>query len=260
MLPKIYAVLFLCLFNVVICVQPADAHFGIVIPSHSMVMDKKDATLNFNIAFAHPFSRQGMAMQKPQEFFVFAHGRKTSLETSLKSSIFFDMPAFTGSYMVKRPGTYQFAVVPEPYFESAEDCFIIHYAKTVIGAFGNEDGWEQPIGLPVEIVPLSRPFGNYTGNIFTGVALKNGKPLVNTPIEAEFLNEPASHAAPNAYFETQTVLTDANGVFNFGIPWPGWWGFAALTAGDTKLEHDGVSKDVELGGIIWLYFSATEGK
>lgn len=261
---KLHALLFFAILAILLspllAPGPARAHFGMIIPSHAMIMDKKDATLKFSIAFAHPFSRQGMAMRKPREFFVFLNGQKTNIAASLQSANYFDMPGFSGAYAVKRPGVYQFAVVPEPYFERAEDCFIIHYAKTIIGAFGSENGWEQPIGLPVEIVPLSRPFGNYAGNVFTGMALKNGKPMPNAVIEAEFLNEPLSRAAANSYFETQTVLTDKNGVFNFGIPWPGWWGFAALTESEEKLEHQGTPKNVELGGIIWVNFHAPKDK
>lgn len=240
--------------------QAAFAHFGILIPSRSMAMDKGEAALTLTAAFSHPFSRQGMAMRKPREFFTVADGKKTDLLASLKPAAYMGAPAFTAGYELKRPGVYQFAMAPEPYFEPAEDCFIIHYTKTVVGAFGGEDGWEKPLGLPMEIVPLSRPFGNWAGNVFTGLALKNGKPLPGAVVEAEFLNEPESRTAPNAYFETQTALTDANGVFSFGIPWPGWWGFAALTEGDSKMERDGSQKDVELGGVIWLRFEAPEAR
>lgn len=236
--------------------QTASAHFGILVPSRSMAMSKSEAALNLTIAFSHPFSRQGMEMKKPHEFFVVANGEKNSLAASLKPATYMAAPAFSAAYELKRPGVYQFAVVPEPYFEPAEDSFIIHYAKTVVGAFGGEDGWEKPAGLPVEIVPLSRPFGNYAGNVFTGKVLKNGQPLPNTVVEVEFLNDPETHAAPNDYLVTQTMLTDINGVFNFGIPWAGWWGFAALTGGDEKIEMKGDPKDVELGGVIWLRFEA----
>lgn len=54
---------------------------------------------------------------------------------------------------------------PKPYFEPAEDCYIIHYTKTVVSAFGLE-GWDRELGLKTEIVPLTRPFGLYAGNVF----------------------------------------------------------------------------------------------
>lgn len=46
------------------------AHFGIVIPEHSAVLEQKDANVHFTIAFAHPMERNGMTMAKPDAFYV----------------------------------------------------------------------------------------------------------------------------------------------------------------------------------------------
>ncbi len=236
----------------------SQAHFGMVIPSESMLVSKDGSEVNFDIAFSHPFSRMGMDMAKPADFFVFVDGSKHSLTADLKEAKYMGHAAWRATYTIKKPGVYQFAVVPQPYFEQAEDCFIIHYAKTVVAAYGAEDDWDIPLGLPVEIIPLTRPFGNYAGNVFQGLVLANGKPCPGISVEMENLNKNGAHKAPNEYFETQTIKTDANGVFTAGIPWAGWWGFAALVEGEKKLEHEGKAKDVELGGIIWLDFSAPE--
>jgi cobalt/nickel transport protein len=32
-------------------------------------------------------------------------------------------------------------VEPEPYWEAAENAFIIHYTKAVVTAFGDDEGW-----------------------------------------------------------------------------------------------------------------------
>lgn len=232
------------------------AHFGMIIPSSSTLMTNRKAdSLKFTIAFAHPFAGEGMNMQKPHEFFVVRNGKKSSLLEALTPAKHLGADAFSAHFTIDRPGVYQFAIVPEPYFESAEQSYIIHYAKTIVGAFGSEHGWNHPLNLPVEIVPLSRPFGNYAGNTFTGLVLKNGKALANSIVEVEFYNNPPTHKEPNAYFETQTLLTDNNGIFTFGIPWAGWWGFAALTDADYKISRDGKDYDVELGGIIWVNFA-----
>ena len=58
------------------------AHFGIVIPEHSAVLEQKDANVHFTIAFAHPMERNGMTMAKPDAFYerrIFrVHSRLTS--------------------------------------------------------------------------------------------------------------------------------------------------------------------------------------
>lgn len=52
------------------------AHFGIVIPEHSAVLEQKDANVHFTIAFAHPMERNGMTMAKPDAFYVVQDGRR----------------------------------------------------------------------------------------------------------------------------------------------------------------------------------------
>lgn len=246
-------VLFLML--AIFMATPAWAHFGMIIPNTSTAPDQKDAGITFDIAFAHPSAGNGMNMEKPKAFTVTCDGKTASLLGSLKEAKFMDHKAWTAKYDIKKPGVYIFAVTPEPYFEAAEETFIIHYSKTIIAAFGEEDGWNSALGLPVEIIPLTRPFGVFTGDVFQGVVLKNGTPLPRARVEIESLNRNPRHEGPNEYYESQVVTTDANGVFTAGIPWAGWWGFAALAEGDEKLESQGKKKDVELGGILWVQFA-----
>jgi cobalt/nickel transport protein len=51
---------------------------------------------------------------------------------------------------------------------------------------------------------------------------------------------------------TQVVRADANGVFTFGIPAAGWWGFAGLNTAQERIQHDGTSKEVEVGAVLWV--------
>lgn len=232
----------------------SEAHFGMLIPSRSTVFEKNQAELTLDLAFAHPFSAKGMDMLKPAEFFVLSDSGKMNLLSTLTPAKFMKHQAWQSQFKIPGPGVYQFAFIPQPYYEEAEDSFIIHYTKTILGAFGQEDDWNKPCGLPLEIVPLSRPFGNYAGNLFQGTALLNGKPLAGAIVEVENLNRFDAHIAPNEYLVTQTVLTDVNGNFSFAVPWAGWWGFAVLTESPEKLELNGEAKNVELGGVIWLEF------
>lgn len=248
---------FLFILSLILGANPALAHFGIIKPGKSMIMEAGEARIPLDVAFAHPFAQNGMNMKKPKAFYVLHDGKRTDLLPSLKAVKYLNADAWQGEYTVTRPGVYQFALEPEPYFEKAEDSFIIHYVKTVIGAFGQDDGWDVALGLPMEIVPLTRPFANYTGNSFTGQVLKHGRPLANAVVEVECLNAQGRHRAPNDYFETQTLHTDANGYFTFTVPWAGWWGFAALSDGD-KTTLDGKTGDTELGGVLWLEFVQPE--
>lgn len=234
---------------------PAQAHFGILIPSHAEVTDQKNADIRLDIAFSHPASGIGMDMAMPEAASVNVNSQSASLLDKLSETSFMGKKAWQLQYQITRPGLYQFAVTPAPYFEPAEDCFIIHYAKVVVPAFGAAEGWDKPLGLPMEIVPLTRPFGNYAGSVFQGQVLKNGKPLPWATVEIENLNRDPVHVPPNEYFENQLVRADGQGIFTAGIPWKGWWGFAALSEADSAIEFNGQKKNVEIGGVIWVNFA-----
>jgi cobalt/nickel transport protein len=101
---------------------------------------------------------------------------------------------------------------------------------------------------------LTRPFGLYKGNVFQGIVMLNGDPMPYSEVEVAFYNRDRKAEAPNEYFVTQVIRADSNGVFTYGVPWAGWWGFAALNQSDHKIKYKGVEKDMELGAVIWVEF------
>jgi cobalt/nickel transport protein len=232
----------------------ASGHFGMVIPSDSMVMQGDSRKVNVRLSFSHPMEGIGMELVKPEEFGVVANGKKQNLLNYLKEIQVMGHTAWEVAYGIKRPGVYTFHMTPKPYWEPAEDCFIIHYTKTVVAAFGSDEGWDDEIGLKTEIVPLAKPFGLYGGNVFQGIVKLDGRPVPYSEIEVEYYNEDGRCEAPTDYMVTQTIKADQNGVFTYAAPGPGWWGFAALNTADYKLEHNGEKKDVEIGAVIWVRF------
>jgi cobalt/nickel transport protein len=234
--------------------SPAMAHFGMMIPSDSMVMQEDSRTVNLALSFSHPMEMVGMPLEKPKVFSVLANGKSQDLLDQLTSTTVMGEPAWKADYAVKRPGVYMFHMEPQPYWEPAEDCFIIHYTKTVVTAFGDEEGWDEELGLETEIVPLSKPYGLYAGNVFQGIVKMDGKPVPYAEVEVEYYNQDGTAEAPTDYMVTQTVKADAGGVFTYAPPASGWWGFAALNTADYKIKQGGEEKDVELGAVIWVYF------
>jgi cobalt/nickel transport protein len=232
----------------------AFAHFGMIIPSDTMVMQGDNRVVRVSVSFSHPFEGNGMELLKPVRFGVLFRGKGQNLLPALKETKVFGHKAWELDYRVKRPGVYTFYMEPKPYWEPAEDKYIVHYTKTTISAFGDEEGWDEPVGLKTEIVPLSRPFGLYAGNVFQGIVLLNGKAAPYTEVEVEYYNKDGRTIAPTDYMVTQVVKADANGVFTYGIPHAGWWGFAALNTASEKMKHDGEDKDVELGAVLWVKF------
>ncbi|NVM20402.1 MAG: DUF4198 domain-containing protein [Desulfobacterales bacterium] len=233
---------------------PASAHFGMVIPSDQMVMQGENTNIKVDLRFWHPFEGIGMELAKPARFGVVINGKKTDLSGSLMPAKTKGRQTWSASYKIRRPGVYAFYMEPRPYWEPAEDCYIIHYTKTVVSAFGDDEGWDEEIGLKTEIVPLSKPYGLYAGNVFQGIVKLNGKPVPYAAVEVEYFNKGSKFKAPTDYMVAQTVKADGNGVFTYAAPRAGWWGFAALNTSDTKIKHKGEDKEVELGAILWVKF------
>ncbi len=231
----------------------ARAHFGMVIPSDDVVTQSKGRTISLRVMFAHPFEGDSMDMVKPVKFGVVFRGKdRKNLVTTLKPVKIKGHKAWKSDFKIGRPGDYVFYVEPQPYWEPAEEAFIVHYTKVVVNAFGLEEGWDAEVGLKTEIVPLTRPYGLYTGNVFRGLVKVNGKPAPFTEVEVEYYNEKGRYKAPAAPFVTQVVKTDQNGVFTYAMPKAGWWGFAALSEDTKRLKHGGKEYPVEIGAVIWV--------
>ena len=120
-----------------------------------------------------------------------------------------------------------------------------------VGAFGLEDAWGSEVGLKTEIVPLTRPYGLWAGNVFTGIVKVKGRPVPFAEVEVEYLNRPGI-VPPAEPFITQVVRADGNGVFTYAMPREGWWGFAALNEDDVRITKDGREYPVEIGAVIWV--------
>lgn len=249
----------LALLLLVALALPAHAHFGMIIPDKNLVEKGGSKTIALDLLFWHPMENQGMNLAKPK-FEVVADGRKSDLSTTLKQTQTYGRETWQTSFDVKKPGVYTFAMTPQPYWEPAEDKYIVHMTKTVVSALGDDEGWDKPTGMKLEIVPMVKPFALYAGNVFTGKVLFKGKPLANADIEVEFRNADGAIKAPAEAYVAQVVKTDANGVFMYAAPWAGWWGFAALTDDDARIKKDGKDKKVEIGGVFWSYFHPVPGK
>jgi cobalt/nickel transport protein len=251
-MPLRAATLCLTLALALFAATPARGHFGLLVPTDDIISAADPKTITLEVAFTHPFEGHYMEMAKPKVFSVTLRGKTQDILSSLREKTVQGRTAWETSFRITRPGDYVFSVEPAPYWEPAEGGFIVHYTKLVVNALGLQEGWDEELGLPVEIVPLTRPYGLWAGNVFQGVVKKDGKPLPFAEVEVEFLNEGQKVKAPADAYVTQVIKADSRGVFTYAMPRAGWWGFAALTEADYTLKHDGEDYPVELGAVIWI--------
>ena len=228
------------------------AHFGMIIPSDDIVSKEDKKEIKLSVKFIHPFEGHYMNMEMPKVFGVMHDGKKQNLVQGLKKKMKKNFMTWKASYKIKEPGDYLFYLEPAPYWEPAEEAFIVHYTKVIVNALGLEKGWEREVGLKTEIILLTRPYGLWAGNVFQGIVKVDGKPVPDVEVEVEYYNEGAQIKPPAEPYITQIIKADKNGVFTYAMPKAGWWGFAALNTADYTIKKDGKDYPVEIGAVLWV--------
>lgn len=238
----------------------AQAHFQLVYTPEVNV--EKAGELPLKLVFWHPFENgHVMDMGRPQSFVVVHKGTKTDLMGRLKPITFQgaenSAKAFEASLPVKQNGDYILVLTPAPYLEPSEDIYIQQITKSFVNKGAVPTGWNEPVGLPTEIVPMNRPTNVLAGSTFTGRVLSEGKPVAGAEIEVEYMaaepdmktNKPGKPKASPMPGGAIVAVTDEAGVFTFGIPKAGFWGFAALGSGPAK-SHEG--KELSQDAVLWV--------
>jgi len=229
--------------------------------------------LDMRILFTHPAEAGHMMdMGGIEEFYLVkqrgdSEPRKVDLKKYLKEITWKNpeasAPAFSAlipKKEVRSMGDYVFVMKPGYYFEKEESLYMQQIAKLIVNVGGMPGNWADPVGLPCEIVPLIKPYGLWTGNVFKAQVLSNGKAVAGAEVEVEYMSHmpdlksntmPAKPSVtyPQGSFVTQTIFTDVNGYITFGIPKAGWWGFAALGVGPDN-EYKG--KELSQDAVIWV--------
>ncbi len=231
----------------------ARAHFAMLLPSDDIVTMQDEKDISVRAWFLHPFERMVLTMKKPVSFGVRVRGEGTDLLANLTKADIPDGTAYDLSYRIRKPGDHIFHMELAPYWDANEEIFIVQSSKVVINALGRSGGWEEPLGMEVEIVPLTRPYGLWAGNVFQGRVLFRGKPKAGATVEVEHYNAEGSLKAPSTAYITQTVLTDPNGIFTYAIPGKGWWGFAAVFPTDETKAFRNKMYKIERGASFWVH-------
>lgn len=244
----------------VMITTPAMAHFQLLYTPE--VNLENPADIPVKLMFWHPLENgHAMDMGAPQEFFYVFKEEKKDLKGQLKEITFHgannDAKAFETTVKIQRNGDYIFALIPAPYFEKSEEKYIQQITKSYLNKGGAPTGWEKPLGLPTEIVPLNKPTNILAGSTFSGVVLADGKPVPGVEIEIEYIaaqpdmktNKPGKTTVSPAPGGAIVAVTDERGVFTFGIPKAGFWGFAALGSGAAK-QFEG--KELSQDAVIWV--------
>jgi cobalt/nickel transport protein len=231
------------------------AQLGLIFPSDDIVSPGENPSVNLRLGLFDPPGHRFGAVAKPRRFGVQQLGEQTDLLATLKPAQEQNTP-WTAAFAIKRPGDHTFYAETNPQWQAADDEFVLYQVKLCVSALDLEEGWDEPIGLDAEIVPLSRPYGLWSGNLFSGQVLVNGEPAPYVAVEIAFLGQspdtPATATLPASPYLVQKVRADGNGIFHYAMPRAGWWGFAATVEADWTVKRDGDEKPVSLVTSIWV--------
>jgi cobalt/nickel transport protein len=249
----------------------AHAHFQLLYTPEAALSEA--AAIELALVFSHPFDNgYTMDMGTPEAFYVVSQRGEAEPRTSdllqylepiewsgveTKAKAFVAHPPRT---VTRSLGDYTFVLRPAPYYEEQEDKYIQQITKTVVNVGGLPGAWDEPLGLPVEIVPLDKPYANWVGGVFRAVVLANGEPVPHAEVEIEYLNHEPQIAerrfdpegkvtAPQDSFKTLSIRADAAGQIIIGLPKAGWWGICALDL-DDGAQHEG--KDLSVDAVLWI--------
>ena len=250
--------------------------------AHFQVLYTPEAALNegqqtdLAMVFSHPFHNgYPMSMGTPNEFYV-VHDRGEDIPNRTTDLMEYLEPVTwsnsdgleADAYIARLPqsvtrsiGDYNFVLNPAPYFEAEEDKYIQQITRTVINIGGAPGVWDAPMGLPVEIVPLDKPYANWVGGVFRAIVLADGEPVPHAEIEVEYLNHDplidqaifdpeAKVVAPQASFGTMSIRANAQGEVMIGLPKSGWWGICALDLDDGETYQ---GKDLSVDAVLWVH-------
>ena len=248
------------LVGVSLCGTSAQAHFQLVYTPNVNVTKPSDLPLK--LIFWHPFENGSvMDMGEPEAFYFVHKGKKVDLLKTLKPIKFTGSEntasAYDATLPVKRNGDYIVILTPSPYYEESEDIYIQQITKSFVNKAGIPTGWQEPVGLAVEIVPMNRPANIMAGSTFSGRVLADGKPVPGAAVEIEYMaaepdmvaNRPQVSKASPMPGGTIVAIADDGGYFTIGIPKAGFWGLVALGAGPQK-EYKG--KPLSQDAVLWV--------
>ncbi len=235
----------------------AAAHFPVFHPAGAIVETEKPVSFAFWVG--HPYEGDCDDADKPQMVFaVDPRGNETDLSGDLVAGetncLGETKTSWSLAFTPDQKGNYIVALNSAPSISRNGENLYQEYLKTVLHV-ERGGSWEQRSGQPLEIVPMTRPYGLLEGFTFTGRLLKGEEPVANQTVYIEHLEVPSPKPdeIPPEPFVTYEVNTDHQGYFSTTLPESGWWILASYVDDIGKIEHDGKTYNHNAMAGIWVH-------
>lgn len=242
----------------------AQSHYHTFWPQVAGCYGKVGEVVQWRYFWGHPYEMIVNDAQPPRFFVHTPQGKQEAV--TLKDFSLADpesgqaRKAYELEYKPAAPGDYYLCLEAPPYFIPEEKLFWQDYAKEPWHVLAQK-GWDKPVGLELEIIPLTRPYGWPAGTAFKAQALFKGKPLKGAAVEVEKFQGffvPKDQLPKDRFGEentpliTRTLRTDNQGYLTCTLDSPGWW-IIAVSHPDGKKSREGRDYPVEKRGCLWIY-------
>lgn len=227
------------------------AHFPIATPGRLFLT--KGQTTRVTWAYGHPYEVERAPAAKPLRARLFApQGEPAALSPvqlpGEPARWAFDVtPAQRGDHLLLIEGA--------PLSHGQDQ--VRDFAKLVLPVSGVERGWDRAAGAPLEIVPLTRPYGLPDQVTLRAQVLRNGEPLAGAIVQLEQRNDAAPEELPHPAFITRVEKADAQGVFSASLSGPRWWILAVEAPTGEKSPQGG---QVVQRATLWVHVGQPRGE
>ena len=236
------------------------AHYNMLLPSSASA--KRGETVTFIYQWGHPFEHELFDAPKPRSLVAVQPGDPGKTTDHTKNIEPFQLAVADGKkvqahrfrFVAEERGDVVFALIAAPIWIEEEKEFLHDKVKVVLHVQAQKN-WDREIptaGHPLDIVPMTRPYGLQAGMVFQASITDSGKSLSGGMVEVERYNSNPPAALPADEHITRTAKTDPNGVVTCTLSEPGWWGITARRDAGT-MERNGKTYPVRQRITLWVH-------
>jgi len=242
---------------------PALAHFHTFWPDTHSGYGMPGERIAWQYFWGHPYEMILFDALKPNVYVVTPEGKKQPLAlqpaTMLDPETSRTRRTYTFAYEPATVGDSWLVLEAPPYPIEEEGEAVQDYVKQCVHVMAQK-GWDRRLGLPIELVPLTMPYGLEAGFCFKARAYLDGRPLADATVEIEKFNgfHVREDALPvdefgmeNVPMVTRVAKTDANGYVTCTLDEPGWW-MVSVSAESGTVTVDGTEYPRVLRGGLWV--------
>jgi cobalt/nickel transport protein len=237
----------------------SQAHYNMLLPDSWSA--KKGETAGVTYQWGHPFEHQLFDAPLPEAVLLLSPAgaktiglSRTRQEIKVAGEGQKKVTAHRFQFTPDERGDYVIVLHVPPIWMDDEQEFLHDKVKAVLHVQAQK-GWDREVfsgEQPLDLVPLTRPYGLQPGMVFQAQVRALGRPVPDTLVEVERYNPVPPDKLPPDEHITRTAKTDPSGVVTTTLTEPGWWCLTAQQDGGKKM-HDGKEYPVRRRVTFWVY-------